>query len=173
MNAELSEAELRDLLDAGYRYACALRVSQPDAQDLVHEAWIKVVRAYGPSPSRAVLLRSIRNLHIDHYRHLRRYHHVPLEDEAHSVQDVRAASDVMDVGDPQLNRCLARLRDDEREVLFLSVVEGYTAEEIASMTKRPRGTILSMVHRARIKLKNYIMEDESQASGRSNRRQLK
>lgn len=169
----MSEAELQDLLDAGYRYACALRVSQSDAQDLVHEAWLKVVRAYGQRPSKPVLLRSIRNLHIDNYRHLRRYKHVSLDDEQHKMQDRYADDDVTNIGDPQLNRCLARLRDEEREVLFLSVVEGYTAEEIASMTKRPRGTILSMVHRARIKLKNYIMEDESQAVSGSNLRQLK
>lgn len=169
----MSEAELQDLLNAGYRYACALRVSQSDAQDLVHEAWLKVVKAYGNRPSKPVLLRSIRNLHIDNYRHLRRYTHVSLEDEQYMLQDRIVGDEVTDVGDPQLNRCLARLRDEEREVLFLSVVEGYTAEEIASMTKRPRGTILSMVHRSRIKLKNYIMEDESQAASGSNVRQLK
>ena len=101
----MSEAELQDLLNAGYRYACALRVTQSDAQDLVHEAWLKVVRAYGNRPSKPVLLRSIRNLHIDNYRHLRRYTHVSLEDEQHMMQDRYADDAVTDVGDPQLNRC--------------------------------------------------------------------
>ena len=47
---------------------------------------------------------------------------------------------------------LAKLRDIEREALFLHIVEGYSANEIATLTGRPRGTVLSLIHRSRKKL---------------------
>ena len=49
---------------------------------------------------------------------------------------------------------LAHLRPDEREALYLNIVEGYTAKEIGRMTRESRGTILSRIHRAREKLRN-------------------
>jgi len=162
MQTQFSEAELSDLLGAGYRYACALRVDPADAEDLVQDAWIKVVRAYGNRPTRAVLLQSIRNLYIDQYRHAQKFQHVSYDDSASGLIDTDAELAVMNVGDPQLNRCLLRLRDTEREVLFLTVVEGYTAEEVGRLTGSPRGTVLSLMHRARMKLRNYLMDDESQ-----------
>ena len=57
---------------------------------------------------------------------------------------------------PALHRALGTLRPDERETLFLAVVEGYTAQEIADMTQRPRGTILSLLHRTKEKLRNLL-----------------
>jgi DNA-directed RNA polymerase specialized sigma24 family protein len=35
------------------------------------------------------------------------------------------------------------------EALFLHEVEGYSASEISPMTGQPRGTVLSLMHRAR------------------------
>jgi len=171
MDLPLSQRELRDLLSAGYRYSCALRNNPADAQDLVQEAWLRVVQAYGARPSQAVLLRTIRNIHIDQYRHLKRFQHVSIDDTVEHLSDTDATAAVLDVGDPLLNRCLSRLCEKEREALFLSVVEGYTAEEIARMTHKPRGTVLSLIHRARLKLKNYLLANETRAREYRSQRQ--
>ena len=56
----------------------------------------------------------------------------------------------------ELDRFLRQLRDVERETLYLSVVEGYTADEISTMTSTARGTVLSMIHRAKIKLRTWM-----------------
>ena len=61
--------------------------------------------------------------------------------------------------DAQLQSALRTLRETEREVLFLSIVEGYTAGEIAELTGSKRGTVLSLIHRARLKLRNIMTED--------------
>lgn len=55
-----------------------------------------------------------------------------------------------------MDRFLRQLRDVERETLYLSVVEGYTADEISTMTSTARGTVLSMLHRAKIKLRTWM-----------------
>lgn len=63
--------------------------------------------------------------------------------------------------DPELERALDQLRATEREILFLSVLEEYSAREIAELTGRPRGTILSIIHRAKKKLRGWITRDEA------------
>ena len=60
---------------------------------------------------------------------------------------------------------LSLLRPDEREVLFLAAVEGYTAQEIGEMTERPRGTVLSLLHRARQRVRNTLELDAQEVVG--------
>jgi len=57
------------------------------------------------------------------------------------------------------------LRPIEREVLFLSVVEGYTADEIAAMHSTVRGTILSMLSRSKKKLRDSMHSEENRDAG--------
>ena len=46
--------------------------------------------------------------------------------------------------------------------IVLSVVEGYTAREIAELLGVPRGTVLSLMHRARGKLRRWLRDLESE-----------
>ena len=66
-----------------------------------------------------------------------------------------------------LDRGLGLLRSEEREVLFLAAVEGYTAREIAAATERPRGTVTSLIYRARRKLLRSLSEAETEALRKS------
>ena len=52
-----------------------------------------------------------------------------------------------------LEKLLAILRPAEREVLFLHYYEGRTAEEISQLSGQPRGTVLSLLHRAIARLR--------------------
>jgi len=61
-----------------------------------------------------------------------------------------------------LESALGTLRPEEREVLFLTAVEGFTAREVSQLTRRPRGTILSLAYRARIKLREFMTRAESE-----------
>ncbi len=146
-----------ELLNAGYRYAYALTMHRQDAEDLLHDAWVRLVTRYGTSPEKPVLFRTIRNLFIDGTRHAkvvdryRKQEEIPVGyvDESDRLMD----SDLLD-------RHLVCLRPIEREVLFLSVVEGYTADEIAAMQATVRGTILSMLSRSKKKLRQSIQREQ-------------
>ena len=63
-----------------------------------------------------------------------------------------------------MEKALAELTPGEREMLYLFIVEGYTAREISEMTDRPRNTVLSIVHRAQKKLRARLKHGESQES---------
>jgi RNA polymerase sigma-70 factor (ECF subfamily) len=57
-----------------------------------------------------------------------------------------------------LERAMGLLRPEERAVLVLSAVEGYTAREIGELLDAPRGTVLSLMHRTRAKMRRWLME---------------
>ena len=55
-----------------------------------------------------------------------------------------------------LSHALQQLGDEERQIVLLSVVEGYTAREIAVIMQSPQGTISSKLFRAFKKMRKYL-----------------
>lgn len=149
--------EDRDLLQAGFRYALSLKPHRQDAEDLVQEAWLRLHRHAGRVDGKSLLFTTIRNLFIDRHRRDRLVVFEALDESlcapAETGDPVAAAIAARDLEAP-----LAALRPEEREALFLTVVEGYTAAEAAAFTGRARGTVLSLVHRARLKLRRALAE---------------
>lgn len=153
--ARTSEKDVA-LLNAGYRYALSLSASECDAEDLVHDAWVRLMRHQHHSPDKPLLYRTIRNLYIDRYRRRRKFPEVEYQefDQATVGHAEDQSFDLIKAD--EMNDVLARLRDQERETLYLSVVEGYTVDEIGSLTDRARGTVLSQIHRTKAKLRKYL-----------------
>lgn len=145
----------RDLLQAGFRYALSLRASHQDAEDLVQEAWFRLHRHQGRVSGKSQLFTTIRNLFIDRYRRSRLAVFEPM-DEIDEPIDEEAAKLEAHIVARDLEAPLESLRPEEREALFLMVVEGYTADEVAGLTGRARGTVLSMVYRAKRKLRKAL-----------------
>lgn len=154
-----SKQAIETLIQAGYRYAYALQNDPGEAQGLVHDGWLRASQAKGKNPDKALLFRCIRNIHIDQYRRSQKVRFTSVDDFGREAGDQTGAFNVSEVPDAQLQKALTTLREVEREVLFLSVVEGYTAGEIADLTASTRGTVLSLIHRARLKLKNLMSQD--------------
>lgn len=152
-------AEIEELLDTAYRYAFSLTHDAAEAEDLVQDASLALVASRGPW-DRAYFFAAVRNRFIDRYRRSKKVLFLALESsdppDGRAVDFSWQTGDVLATG--MLERALAGLRAEEREALFLSIVEGYTAEEIGKMTDRPRGTILSLLHRAKKKLRELLGE---------------
>lgn len=150
-----------ELLDAGYRYALSLTHDVTEAEDLVQDASLALL-ASGGSWERPYFFATVRNRFIDRYRRSRKVLFLALDPDDRTAAEppdfTWEAPDVLET--VLLNNALERLRTEEREALFLAVVEGYTAEEIAKMTDRPRGTILSLLHRAKKKLRELLGGDD-------------
>lgn len=161
--------DLRELLQCGFRYALSLTHDTSRAEDLLQEGWVSLLQAKGPH-QRGYLLTAIRSRFIDSYRReqlvvfeaLTDANELGMEnDMQHSRNEAPIFADKK-----MLNRALAKLRPAEREILFLADVEGYTAQEIADLTERPRGTILSLIRRTRGKMRSLLGQGEA---GRYNR----
>lgn len=152
-----SQGRQAELLQSGYRYACALSGDPDVARDLVHDAWLSLLSRHGQHPDRALFFRAIRHRHIDDYRRRRRSAVVDFdEQDAATHRAGEGTVGVMEPADPVLASALSELRDVEREALLMSAIEGYTASEIGELTNQPRNTVLSHLHRARKRLRALV-----------------
>lgn len=122
-----------------------------DAEDLIQHACCKVLRAKGSLVGKDYLFTTIRTLFIDGRRR---------KSESQIPDDLEAS--LIDCSQPhviQIDRrfeiedLLGSLRTEEREALFLNCVEGYSASEISKLTGQPRGTVLSLLARAKQRLR--------------------
>lgn len=149
--------DLPDLLDRGYRYAVALSGSPVDADDLLQEAWSAVLVARGPRTA-PYLFRAIRTRWVDRHRRAAARPLVlePIEQGVGPEAERLILADALWTG-------LLSLRSAEREALYLNLVEGWTAAEIAERTGQPRNTVLSLMHRGRTNLRNWLTTNLEEA----------
>lgn len=155
------DPELRELLQRGYRYALSLSHDPDRAADLVQDACVAVLAAQG-AWTRGYLFAAIRTRFIDRQRRHRLVVVEPIGDDEFGLDSSSWRDEEgLDCDVEALGRALDVLRVEEREALFLTAVEGYTAREVAEATDRPRGTVLSLVHRARAKLRRLLAEPEA------------
>jgi len=152
--------DLGDLVQRGYRFALSLTHDANRAEDLIQDAWFSILRARGPW-RREYLFTTIRNRFIDLCRRDRIVVFEPLdEDRAGEGSDRHGADATEDdsafLVNGAFDRALGELRVEERAVLYLSAVEGYTANQTAELLGWPRGSVLSLMHRARLKLRRLV-----------------
>jgi RNA polymerase sigma factor (sigma-70 family) len=158
------EVQVMPHLDAAYRFARWLARSPDDADDVVQEAILRAYRGFDAlrgSDVKAWLLTIVRNCHLTALKQQQRRALVPLPEE-HDAQDGHAL--IATTPDPEsasicrdqtrtLERLVAALPDDYREVLILREIEDMDYREIAAVTNVPLGTVMSRLARARAALK--------------------
>ncbi len=158
----MSEEEsysLAELLHSGYRYALSLASDQSRAEDVLQDAWLAVLKANGPH-TRQYLFSAVRTRFLNVYKRELLLSIVPLDDVPEHELSIHEL-DMSDYLDHKLlEQALSGLRSIERESLFLMVVEGYTAQEIADLTLQSRNTVLSHVHRAKRKVRDFLMVND-------------
>jgi RNA polymerase sigma-70 factor (ECF subfamily) len=158
--------ELERLLQSGYRYALSLTHDRPAAEDLIQDAAASVVRC-GGKWQKPYLFTAIRNRFIDKYRRDRRLVLLPLDGGSEGGIDPadQGSWELPDVIEHRaLHRALGMLRVAEREMVFLAFVEGYTTQQIAELTRRPRGTVLSSLHRTKLKLRRLLQRGSKEGT---------
>lgn len=149
--------DFEDLLRRAHGYALALTHDASAAEDLVQEACVGVLRA-GAEWSAPYVFRAVRNRFIDGLRQRRDLTLLSLDDPSSPISDdaLLANEPPLPCDDARLWSLMGTLRPEAREALYLACVEGFTAREIADLTGRPRGTVLSLVHRARHQLREAL-----------------
>ncbi|MEQ9265672.1 MAG: RNA polymerase sigma factor [Balneolaceae bacterium] len=144
--------ETDELLNRGYRYALSLTLHHDDAFDLVQDSYVKLVEKKKPLVI-SYLITTIRNQFIDE----KRRHKVRLKWEK-NLSDKDTSYEPGGEVEPVLERLLSTLEPKKREILFLAIVEEYTAQEISDLMSIPRGTVLSTLSRTKKKLQVELQE---------------
>ena len=154
-------------LDAAYSLARWLSRSPVDADDIVQEAMLRAFRAFGVVRVDAVrpwLMAIVRNCFHDHKDKARRHassgetaFDALVFDGPSPEAEAQGASERR-----RLDRMLALLPDDYREVLLLREMEDMNYREISEAVGIPMGTVMSRLARARALLKDKWLAEGDQ-----------
>jgi RNA polymerase sigma-70 factor (ECF subfamily) len=166
--AAFLERAINEYGKATYNYAYRLTQNEADARDLTQEAFIRVYRAWRSfKPGTSFLswiYRIVTNLHRDELRRRKgRYQEEIPED--HELQEYGggrplAVEPIEEYVESQLSepvsKALADLATEQRQIVLLADVEGYSYQEIAEIAGCTVGTVRSRLHRARGQLRGLL-----------------
>ena len=147
----------KTLLNDVYGYALSL-CQQPDqAYDLVQSSCEKVLKkSIEQGELKPYMLTCIRHEYFDYFRRSKlslvidqKLQDDQLIQEEYVVQEL----DSIIINQQHVNLVLAELSAEERELLFLWAVEGFSMQEIALQTNTSRSTLLSRLSRLKKRLK--------------------
>lgn len=135
--------------------------TEQDADDMVHEAWIRLARyeqEQTVEQPEAFLMRTAINLSIDAYRaRAIRGEEVMLEDvvlvdTAPAVEDTLFARERV----ARLNVCLGRLTEKTRTVFLAHRLDGLSYQEIAQLYGLSTSTVEKHIAKAMLQLTNWM-----------------
>lgn len=145
-----------------FMYSVAFRLTgnEPDAQDLVQEALIRVHRGlanFQPGSMEGWLARIVTNVFLDETRRRKRRPVDALPEYADAVLPSTPGADVRTDGfSDDVQQALAALPDDFRIAVVLSDVAELPYDDIAQATGVPVGTVRSRIHRGRKLLRERL-----------------
>lgn len=175
MDAQTFAALISQAGDKAYNFAYRLSGNEPDARDLVQEAFTRAFEhagSYDPArPFDSWLLRILHNVFLDA---MRRHAHSrtvsmdapsPVEDSSWeellpareaSASDELVKEESLDL----LQKALERLPTMYRSAIALCDIEGQSYEDIAQVMDVPVGTVRSRIHQGRVLLRKAYEELE-------------
>jgi RNA polymerase sigma factor (sigma-70 family) len=160
------EAEALPHMDAAYNLARWLSRAPADAEDIVQEAMLRAYRAFDGFAGGDVkpwLLAIVRNCWRNAAADKRRRAQEPLpEDDRELLADGLSpeASALLASDGRKLDKAIALLPEEYREVLILREMEDLSYREIAEITGAPMGTVMSRLARARGMLRERWLAEE-------------
>jgi RNA polymerase sigma-70 factor, ECF subfamily len=150
-------------LDAAYNLARWLTRNEQNAEDVVQEAYLRALRffpGFRGDNARAWLMKIVRNTCYNWLHANRPLQEATEFDENLFPPDTRAPnpeeSMVQDDNGVLVRKALEKLPSNFREVLILREIEGMSYKEIAAITGRPSGTVMSSLSRARVHLRQAL-----------------
>ena len=134
------------------------------ARDLTAEVFHRFLQALdkgqGPDENlQAWLYRTAHNVVVDHYRRLEHRKHVPLSEHLVDARVDLARSAEIHISAERAREALKDLTPDQRQVVILKYLEGWSNAEVAESVKKPIGAVKSLQHRALGSLRRILSED--------------
>ena len=153
-------SDLAALLPRLRRFAMVLTGNVADADDLTQAALERALSRQRQFQAGTRLdswvFRIAQNLRIDQARALKsRGPHAELDEAHEAIKDEDMAGRI------DITRTIAALPDDQRTVVGLILVEGWSYQEAANMLGAPIGTVMSRLSRARERIKAALEEGDA------------
>jgi len=152
-------------MDAAYNLARWLTRNNSDAQDIVQEAYLRAFKFFGGfrgDNSRSWLLRIVRNtFYTWREKNQREEDLINSDDMVENLQNDAPAPDALmlrQADSEALREAIESLPLEFREVLVMRELEGMAYKEIADVADVPLGTVMSRLARARLQLRNCLID---------------
>ncbi|GAA4317294.1 RNA polymerase sigma factor [Flaviaesturariibacter amylovorans] len=145
--------------DAVFRFIFKNLRHEEDARDVVQTAFEKLWRSreeVDPAKSKSFLFTIAYNAMIDHLRKVKRIY---LKEEFNP--DVKVVHKPAHNAKAILEEALGRLSETQRSLVMLKDYEGYSYEEIGTITGLNPSQVKVYLHRARLQLKQYLVKVEN------------
>ena len=146
-----------------YRYAAWLSRDKAIAEDVVQEAllraWKSLDALRDDGAAKQWLLTIVRRENARYFER-RRLETVDVDDLTPSQEALLAETPDEHEQRDEVREAIYRLEDDYREPLVLQVLMGYSTNEIAEQMGLKQGAVLTRLHRARLKLKEAVLNED-------------
>ena len=143
-----------------YRYAAWLCRDKAIAEDVVQEAllraWKSLESLRDDAAAKPWLLTIVRRENARYFER-RRLETVDIDNLTATQAALLAEAPDEELND--LREAIYELEDDYREPLVLQVLMGYSTNEIAELMGLKQGAVLTRLHRARLKLKDNVVQE--------------
>lgn len=150
----------QSLLRTALRLASERAVAEDMLQETLLQAWNAFDQFERGTNCKAWLFRILMNVSRQHYR---KNHSMPATLPLEGIGSRKVIE--LCVAPPQCTAsevlsALDMLSIDQRLMLMLAVVEGFTCKEIAAMCSLPIGTVMSRLSRARAELRKILTQSK-------------
>ncbi len=152
-----------------YQTAYRLTGSRSDTEDLVQELFIKLFQKFDQwaemEDPTGWIKRVLYNVHVDLHRKKARTHGINEQSRDHDegaldrLTSGNSSPDEAAENSEQQRRILAALNQldaEQRALVTLHLLEGYTLDEAAKVLDTPVGTLKSRLHRTKAQLKRIL-----------------
>jgi RNA polymerase sigma-70 factor (ECF subfamily) len=151
--------------DRIYSYLHMSVGNRHDAEDLTTQTFLKMLESIGrfqwrSAPFSAWLFRIAHNLAMDHFRATKRWQPEEEVPEQPGSEEPSAELQAMhSIGRQSMLEMIEDLSEDQREVLTLKFVFGFSNGEVATILEKTEGAVKSLQHRALASLQKQIAGD--------------
>jgi len=171
--AQRFESQIRPHLENLHRYASRLTGNSDDAEDLVQELLLSLYRKdinlEKLDNAGSWLLKSLYHQFIDYTRKQKRNPGIPNTEPAESLlnalPDEQQRADILAERaslQRQVQAALTGLNPEQRTLVVLHDMEGFTLNELVAILDVPLGTLKSRLHRAHQSLREQIFVENEE-----------
>lgn len=151
-----------------YKIAFTILNNRLDAEDAVHNAFLKIIQSSGlsaiegldASAEKSYIAIAAKNAAIDCFnsRKKKSADNIELHFADKSVSPEEVVFTEMEV--ERVERAMLKLPSNDYKILYFSVVLGLENKEISARLNIKEGAVRQRIHRAKIKLKNILKKEE-------------
>ncbi len=147
-----------------YRYIYHHIGEMETTRDLTAEVFRRLLQALrnknGPDQKlKAWLYRTAHNVVIDYYRRQQHRRHLSLDETLLIAGDDPVALAERQISAEVVRAALQNLTPDQKQVISLKFLEGFSNAEIAEVMGKPVGAVKSLQHRALAALQRQLLKD--------------